>query len=103
MNTAPLHHPSMREDPGKEGTYCFLNSTRVCGPDCTAFISPIEKPEGQDYIGKEWAKCHLMINAHRVGKHVAIIAVAAGDLLKKVKNHLADAERVNQPGPQEPR
>lgn len=102
MNTPPLHHPNMRDDTNKEGMHCFLNSERVCGADCMAFVAPIEKPDHSDFIGKEWAQCHLLINAHRVGKHVAILAVTADSLLKKVKTYFADKERGDQVSPQEP-
>lgn len=76
-------HPGMMEQPSvvspseeeKPSLYCFLASDRVCGPDCVAFnTSP---PREQDYVGQHFANCHLLINAHRAGKHLVILAAAA--------------------------
>ena len=95
--TDPLHHPNLKDPEGS--TCCFLNSERVCGPDCIAFIPQIEKPTHSDFIGKEWSKCHILINLHRGGKHLVILAEAAGNLVGSLKKQSADAQRTNQPEP----
>ena len=51
---------------------CFLNPDTACGPACMAFITnPLQQG---DYRDQPWAHCHLLVNAHRVGKHLVIIA-----------------------------
>lgn len=89
-------------DPKNQGLGCFLDRSRVCGPDCMAYVPPIEKPESVDYIGKEWAKCHLLINVHRTGKHISILTITANELLSKVRSYFADKQRNDQTGPGKP-
>lgn len=84
------------EDVRKNGLVCFLNNDRPCGPDCMAFAEP---PEGADYQGKQWANCMILVNAHRVGKHLPILCSLGNELVKKAKNEAADRARANQPPP----
>jgi len=76
------------------GLYCFLNEERVCNAACMAFTEP---PEGADYKGQQWASCMLLVNAHRGGKHLVVLAATAGEIVKKAKTEAADRERLNQP------
>ena len=57
---------------------CFKEYSRVCGADCMAFL--LDVPREQDYVGKPWAHCHLLLNEHRKGKHLVIIANALAKL-----------------------
>lgn len=104
MNNPPpdeptLFHPSLKDEPEKKsGLYCFLNAERVCSSDCMAFVAP---PDGPDYRDQQWANCLLLINAHRGGKHLVVLASATGELLQRSKNEAADRAR-NQPGPPSP-
>jgi hypothetical protein len=75
---------------------CFQDAKRVCGPDCMAFITP---PHGDDYRGQQWAQCLLLVNAHRTGKHLVILADSVGRHLQKAGQALADQARANQPAP----
>jgi hypothetical protein len=61
-----------------------------------AYITP---PAGPDYVGQQWAHCILLVNTHRVGKHLVILADAVGQQVKKSVTALADAARANQPPP----
>jgi hypothetical protein len=97
----PLHAPNIRTEEGtKSGLFCFLDQTRPCDVTCMAFCEPPEQP---DYEGKQWARCHLLVNAHRGGKHLVVLASHGAELVKKAKIQAADEARRNQPGPPEPR
>lgn len=92
------HHPTLREEDRKNGLYCFLNDKRACGADCMAFIAA---PDGADYRDQQWANCLLLVNAHRGGKHLIVLASAAGQAIQNAKNEAADRVRT-QPGPPSP-
>lgn len=64
---------------GSTGLFCYKDQHRPCGPECMAFLPQV--PEGATYVGVQWAHCHLLVNAERVGKHVIIIV----DLLKQAR------------------
>ena len=94
----PIHHPNMvdDEDVRKNGLICWKDKERPCAADCMAFIEP---PEGGDYQGKQWANCLVLVNEHRTGKHLTILAQAGSELVKLRKNDAADRIRNNQPAP----
>lgn len=62
------------------GLYCWVNSERECGSDCMAYQAcPVE---GADYctpdgVPNQWARCMLLVNAHKVSKHVVLLASLA--------------------------
>jgi len=80
------------------GLYCFLDHARQCTAECMAFISP---PDGPDYIDQQWARCLLLVNAHRGGKHLVVLASTSAQMLQNAKNEAADRQR-NQPAPPSP-
>lgn len=98
MNNPPperFHAPSMREEeesPGG-GLYCFLDKERPCDVTCMAYIA---QPDGPDYQDQQWANCLLLVNAHRGGKHLIVLASNSGELVKKAKNEAADRARAQQ-------
>lgn len=51
---------------------CFISQDRVCSADCMAYLQ--KPPAGVDYIGEQWARCHLLVNMHRGGKHLVVLA-----------------------------
>jgi hypothetical protein len=61
-----------KEDETRPGSACYRDQNRICGPDCMAYLP--QKPEGTAYIGEQWAHCHLLVNADRVGRHLVVIA-----------------------------
>lgn len=74
-----------------EGTsFCFLDKDRPCSPECVAFIHP---PNAQDYESQSWANCHLLVNIHRTGKHLPILADVASNTLKQRRQQIADMQR----------
>ena len=91
-------NPNMR-DPDT-GLYCFLNESRVCNASCMAFLNPV--PPGPDYLDQQWANCSLLVNAHRTGKHLTIIAQVTGESVKAGRTAAADAARLSQPTPPPP-
>lgn len=96
-----VHHPDMKEDDKGNGLVCFLDQNRSCGPDCMAFL--IERPEGNDYRGQQWANCMLLVNAHRAGKHLTILASVTDAFVQKNRAHAADQARATQAPPPVPR
>lgn len=95
-----LHHPTLKEADLADGLLCFMNSERPCGPDCMAYELA---PPGPDYQDKQWANCLLLVNAHRAGKHLVVLASVAADQVRQTKNAAADAARNNQPPPPNPK
>ena len=83
-----------------DGLLCFMNAERPCGPDCMAYE---QAPLQPDYQDKQWANCLLLVNAHRVGKHLVVLASVASDQVRQTKNAAADAQRANQPPPPNPK
>jgi len=67
--------PAPPERKQTEELYCHLDMTRSCGPDCMAYLT--HPPTDNDYKGQSWAKCRLLVDGYRVGKHVALLAVVA--------------------------
>lgn len=82
------------------GLYCFLDDARPCSAECMAYDAA---PEGADYRDKQWANCMLLVNAHRGGKHLIVLASLGSELLHKTKNAAADAARANQTPPPVPK
>ena len=66
------------EVPGS-GLFCFKDQQRACTAECMAYVNP---PGGEDYKDQQWAHCLELVNLHRVGKHISLIAVYACDMLK---------------------
>ena len=86
-----LHHPNVREE---VGLYCFMNKDRPCGADCMSYIV---QPEGSDYRDQQWARCLLLVNAHRAGKHLVVLADITNKLFNISRTKQADDARLNQP------
>ena len=59
----------------------------------------IARPQGPDYVSEQWAKCALIVNLHKVGKHAVAIAMQGEGLLKHLKVKSADAARPTPPIP----
>lgn len=83
-------------DDGKTGLICFLNMTRPCSAECMAYVAT---PEGPDYKDQQWANCMLLVNAHRTGKHLVVLAAVGADIARAEKTKAADQARSNQPTP----
>lgn len=77
--------------------FCFIDSSRPCTPECVAYLSA--RPEGKDYEGQGFAMCAILVNAHKIGKHVTALAIQGSDLLKHFRIKRQDDARSNQPLP----
>lgn len=100
-NEGTFFHPNTKEDSPANGLTCFLDGARECGPDCMAYQT--FPPEGPDYQEQQWAHCQLLVNAHRVGKHLTILAASADAMLRRAKTEAADRVRQSQPTPPTPK
>jgi hypothetical protein len=94
----PPHAPSLKED-DPNGLICFLNIDRPCEPTCMAWIRP---PAGPDFQDQQFSNCMLLVNAHRAGKHLVVLASNTSALIKKAQDEAADRART-QPAPPVPR
>lgn len=74
--------PRMYQDSGPNeftgenasGLECFLDPVRPCTAQCMAYQT--FPPQGDEFTGQQFARCMLLTNVHRVGKHAVIIAKA---------------------------
>lgn len=74
-----------------------MSQTRVCGPDCMAYLPQV--PEGKDFTGEQWAHCMLLVNAHRAGKHLVILANVTSEIGKEqAKSNAAATRSQRAPG-----
>jgi hypothetical protein len=94
-NVPYIEKPDMVDIPeDRSGLFCFIDSARPCEADCMAYLGV--RPEGKDYEGQQWAKCLLLVNAHKTGKHAVSLASQADSLLKHLRVKSADARREAQ-------
>lgn len=70
---------------------CWLDQHRLCGPDCAAFLT--KPPDGVAYQGEGWARCLLLVNADRVGRHLVIITQITDRLERQRRTEVADQKR----------
>lgn len=73
---------------------CFIDQGRICGPDCMAFLP--QPPSEPDYQGEGWAHCHVLVNAHRLGKHLVILAGAVSKVAGIQRQAAAEAVRTQK-------
>lgn len=92
-----IESPDMMNKPEGTGLYCFMDSARTCDADCMAFL--LVSPEGADYEDKQWSRCMLLVNAHKLGKHAVALAGQGDSLVKHLRVRAADAARASQTPP----
>lgn len=90
-NVPFIEQPDMMDKPQESGLYCFLDQARPCSGECMSYLST--QPEGADYENQQWAKCMLLVNIHKGGKHLVALAQQGGELLKHLRVARADAKR----------
>ena len=83
------------EEGAANEVYCFLDSGRPCTAECAAYEATA--PKDQEAAGKPWGHCVLLVNVHRVGKNVVILASSVG----RLATHVTDLTR-QQPAPPRP-
>ena len=77
----------------KSGLFCYREMARPCDASCMAYETVV--PAGPDFIGKQWAHCMLLVNEHRKGKHLVVLASSADKLVR----YEDDKRRLHQPLP----
>ncbi len=77
--------------PEPDTLFCYKDASRPCASDCVAYL--VSRPDGKDYENQAWSQCALLVNAHRTGKHLTILAQQGADLLKHLRIKSADAVR----------
>ena len=90
-----IERPDTREVQATD-MFCYRDAARPCDSTCMAFL--IEMPDGQDYMGQEWARCLVLVNEHRQGKHLTVLASEAVLLRKHLKIKADDATRIANSG-----
>jgi hypothetical protein len=96
-----VHHPNIKQDDSV--LFCFLDKERPCTAECMAYLGAGELPPGEDYQDKQWPRCHLLVNAHRAGKHLVVLASVLNGMSTKMRNEAADRARTQQTPPPAPR
>lgn len=74
---------------------CFKDGNRECGADCIAFLTVAPQGDPEYATSPMWMRCHLLVNEHRKGKHLVVIAAQLGKLLSV----LAPAKAPDLPAP----
>lgn len=100
----------MEDEEIQEKSFCFLNAERVCDMTCTAYLAT--RPAGPDYENQVFSQCLLLVNTHKTGKHLTILAgelvetkkqiEGLGGELQAIRKHFriseADAKRAKSSG-----
>jgi len=47
-----------------------------------------QPPQHKDFVGKQWASCMLLVNAHRTGKHLTIVANQLDTMVKMKEDQM---------------
>jgi hypothetical protein len=92
-----VEQPDEVDKPEETGRYCFIDASRPCSAECMSFL--VARPIGPDYVGEQWAKCSLLVNLHKMGKHAVALATQGDSLLKHLRVKRADEIRDSQPLP----
>jgi len=78
------------DTPKTAGIMCFKEGNRECGPDCIAYLTVAPQGDAEYKTDPMWMRCHLLVNEHRKGKHLVIIAAQLGKLLDKLEPKVQD-------------
>ncbi len=71
--------------------FCYSDATRPCNSSCVAYL--LVQPDGDDYKEQPWAQCLVLVNAHRSGKHLTVLASVASSACKSMHIKIADDTR----------
>lgn len=80
-----------------EELYCYRDASRLCGPECTAWVSnPVEDVKGrQTFIQRH---CLLLSSTERMARHVVILAGVVAELSVRLKVDAQDKKRAEAMG-----
>jgi hypothetical protein len=87
--------PEEETKPRTTGLFCFADSDRACGPDCTAYITYPKRASSSE-LGPQQDHCILISSFERLGRSVTAIASMQAASLKKQKIAEADRQRQSQ-------
>jgi hypothetical protein len=68
---------------GETLVYCYRDATRPCTAECVAFLGETSRPSGE--FPGAIASCSLLVDSHRSGKHLTILAQQGNEALKHWK------------------
>ena len=97
MNEPFLEVPAERKVSDGD-LFCYLDASRPCNATCVAYL--VVQPSGEDYREQPWAQCIMLVNAHRSGKHLTILASTAVSAAESAHTRAADELRRSHSGGQ---
>jgi hypothetical protein len=75
----------------KEQIDCFLNSGRICGPDCVSWVTnPVQDKSRLTFTQRH---CLLLSSLERLSRHITIMAGTLADIHSKSRTEAADRQR----------
>lgn len=77
------YHPNLKE---ADGMYCFLDSTRACGPDCMAYLTEPAGPATSP-LNEQQQHCLLLTRVEQLPRFI-------GGGISLLKKQQADKARV---------
>lgn len=80
------------EQSGINNLYCFMDSERVCGADCMAFIT-FPRASNSSELSEFQTHCSLLSAADRLGRNVTIVAAELVARNKRDKINRIDDDR----------
>ncbi len=96
MGDSFVHPPGELEDDASSGLVCFIDSERVCGPDCMAFSVAAD---GGPALSDEQRRCVLLSAVERLGRHSGLALKAINDAASSAERHRSGRARQNQHPP----
>lgn len=81
----------------EEKLYCYRDKDRICGPECTAWIT--NPPTDKGPLEYTQRHCLILSSAERTARHVTIIAATLAESEKREKVAEQDRQRLQAAGP----
>ena len=81
----------------KEQIDCYRDASRICGPDCVAWVT--NPPVNKGGLTFTQYHCLLLSTAERMARHVTGIAAALANIHTKAKTDAQDRERKDAMSP----
>ena len=97
MTSEPYIEKPDEHAPDATDKFCFIDANRPCTAECMAYL--VSRPDGQDYEDQQWAACSILVNLHRGGKHLTVLASQGAAVIKDMRIRVADDKRLNQSFP----
>jgi hypothetical protein len=75
----------------EESVSCFRAESRICGPDCVAWVT--HPPEDKGRLSFTQRHCLDLSSRERTARHITIIAATLAEFFKMNKTAAADRQR----------